>query len=160
MPANAVTNRAQLGNQAVVSIGGITGGIGAFTPIGDFISLELDGGSRTIIDVSTLLSTFKEKLGGLADAGKATLTHNRLVQGSDAGATQMATALGTGYAYDFKIQLGLNPHATPAQAAAGDTAVFSAIVSSGPKLSVANDKALQYVWGLDINGAITWTAGS
>ena len=157
----AITNHAQVAQGATISIGGITGASGTetFSLIGDFMSLSLAGGDRTIIDVSTLASTGKEKLGGLADPGKATLMVNRRATGADPGDVVMQTAWGgPGYAYDFKIQLPINP--TAAQTVAGDHATFSAIVSSGPKMDFAIDKAIQIEWGLDISGPFTWTAGS
>jgi hypothetical protein len=155
-----MANKAQIGGLSVLSIGGITGvtGTETFSVIGDFISLSLDGGSRTVLDVTTMTSTFKEKLGALADYGNGTLMANRLPTASDVGQTALYTAWGGGQAYDFKIILP--PNKPAGQVTTGDTALFSAIISSGPKMDFSPDKAIQVEFTVDISGPVTWTAGS
>ncbi|MGE3932353.1 MAG: phage tail tube protein [Rhodospirillaceae bacterium] len=50
----------------------------SFTAIGEVKSIQGPGGSPTIIDVTHLTSTGREKLAGLLDEGQITMTMNRL----------------------------------------------------------------------------------
>ena len=162
MPVTLTNNsKGQTGQGSILSIGSITGtgsGSETFAALGELVSLDFDGGSRTINDATHMLSNGKVKLGGLLDEGKVTMTCNRLPVGADPGIAALKAALYTGGAYDFKFVLG--PDAAAGQVVSGDTRAFSAIVATGPKLSFTVDKIAQISFTLEIAGVITETAGS
>ena len=156
-----MSSKAQVGNGLVLAIGSVTttpSGSETFIPTGEIVSIDLDGGSRTINDTTNMSSTHKEKLGGLPDDGKVTLTLNRLAFGSDPGVAALYAAWASGLAYDFKMTLVKNTAAT--QTTLGDVAAFSGIVSNGPAMTFAPDKVVQQKWDFETSNGINWTAGS
>jgi hypothetical protein len=83
-----MSTKAQVGLQATLSIGSVTGtasGSETFTLIGEVESIDFDGGSRTINDATHLQSTGKEKVGGIFDWGKISITYNRIGGAGDPG---------------------------------------------------------------------------
>ncbi len=149
---------AVLGTGTVVSIGGPTGASGTetFTPIGEVKSLKLSGakaGTTMATNFSSL--GIARKLSTIVDFGTLTITTNRI--GNDAGQAAVNAALFARQAYDFKIQLPIEP--LLGQTTAGDVITLSGIVTQGGTFSVDIDKVSEYEFAIDLN-SYTLTAGS
>lgn len=114
-----------------------------FTVIGEVSKWDGPAGTRSVIDVTNLQSTGKEKRGGLLDNGKVTLTLNRVF--SDAGQTAAIAALDSPDPVNFKIT-----YPGPKVDA------FAAIVT-GFKSSGGVDAIIEATIDLEVTGDVTRT---
>jgi hypothetical protein len=87
----------------VISIGttAATASSDTYTAIGEVVSFDGPGGSASVIDVSHLGSTAREKRKGLKDSGQFSITVNRIF--SDVGQTALITAQDEDEPYNVKV---------------------------------------------------------
>ena len=143
---------AGIGLGTILSIG-TTGTTPTFTPVGELKTLNQSGRQVSTEDVTNLQSSAKEFIPTLVDSGTWDLSGNRI--GGDAGQMAMEAAFSGLTILPFKIQLPK----TAAQATAGDTFSFNALVQE-VNYSVSVDKAVTFTGKLKVSGAITLTPGS
>lgn len=74
----------------------------SFTAVGEALSWDGPGGSATVIDVSHLLSTSKEKRKGLRDEGQFTVNVNCIF--GDAGQDAVRAATAEDDPYNFQVE--------------------------------------------------------
>lgn len=112
-----------------------------WTSVGEIADFDGPGGSASIIDVSHLSSTRKEKLIGLPDSGQFTFSLNRVF--SDTGQQALATAWGNRQLKNFQVTYP-------------DTTVqtFSGYVMSFPSSGAVDDKIGGSVT-IEITGEVT-----
>jgi hypothetical protein len=146
------------GTGAVLSVGGATGVTGSetFIPVGEIKDAKLSG-RKTSTTMATSFASLgiAQKLGTITDLGTATFTYNYI--GNDAGQLAIAAAQLTRQAYDFKIQIPMNP--LIGQVVKGDLFAFSGIVTEAAGIDFAIDKVSESTLTLDLN-SYTITAGS
>jgi len=117
----------------------------AFTTLNNVTDFSGPGGQASVIDVSNLASTRREKLMGLPDEGQFTLTLNW--DPDDTGHQQLRTLRDGRTRAEFKITL---TDSTPA------VGVFFGYVL-GIVLSGAVDAAIKAAVTIEIDGPISWT---
>ena len=136
------------GQETTISIS--TDGGTSYIEIGEVQSFSgIGGGSASVIDVTHLKSTAKEKKVGLADEGQVQLEMNYIP--TDAGQIALKTARSTQAGADIKIELadtGLT---------AGTTFTFKAYVLSFGKNGGVDD-IIKASSTLEISGTVTETA--
>ena len=146
------------GTGTVVSIGGLTGSTGTetFTVIGEVKDAKHSGVKKSTTPSTSFDSKgIVQKLGTLVDLGSFTFTCNRV--SNNAGQLAVNAACLTTGAYDFHMQLPINP--LIGQTTVGDLIVMSGIVTEAGAFSVSLDKVSEYEFTLDLN-SYTVTAGS
>jgi hypothetical protein len=139
VPSNAINAQGvnlQRGNGAAPEV---------FATVGEITQFDGPGGSATVIDVSTLQSTAREKRIGLADEGQFTLQMN--LDPSDATQTGLRADRIGRVKRNFKLVLT-------------DTALttlsFAAFVLEF-KISGAVDQVVKAAVTLEITGAVIWS---
>jgi predicted secreted protein len=115
-----------------------------FTTVGEITDFDGPGGSASVIDVTNLESTAKEKLMGLKDEGQFSFNAN-LVPG-DVGQTGLRTDRDNRTLRNFKVIL---------TDAGTTTLTFSAYVL-GFSISGAVDDKVGSSITLEISGNVTW----
>ncbi len=145
------------GTGTVVSIGGLTGGATTtFTAIGEISDFKSSGRKRGTTPVTNFDSLgIVRKLGTTLDLGQVDMTVNRV--SDNAGQEAVIAANLQGGAYDFKVQLPINPDI--GQTTTGDLVTFSGIVTEAGDFDISLTKASEYTFSVDLN-SWTVTAGS
>jgi hypothetical protein len=158
MPSNNVPSKAQaVGTGSVLSIGGPTGGTDAFVPVGEVSDAKLSGRKLATTATTNFDSAgIARKLSTILDFGQFTCTVMRV--SNDAGQLAVIAANAAGGAFDFKVQLPVNPKA--AQTTIGDLITFSAIVTEAGDFDLSLTKQADFTFTLDIDGPYTIAAGS
>lgn len=121
------SSKAQTGLGAVLSIGGISGAGGSetFIPVAQLRKIPFKMPKWKTTDTTNFQSSVETVGKTIPGVTELTLEGDRLV--SDAGQAAIVTAYASPEAYDFKIQLLMNP-AIP-QTVAGDLITFTAKVT-------------------------------
>jgi hypothetical protein len=143
---------------SVLSIGGLTGltGTETFIVVGEVTDFKWDGGTRATTPVTNFGSGgVVQKVSTTLDLGTMTFTTNRI--GNNAGQLAVIAAMNTGGAYDFKVQLPVNPNI--GQTTTGDLITCSAIVTKAGGFDLSLNKTPDYTFTIDLN-SYTMTAGS
>lgn len=139
MPSAAITAQGvelKIGDGATTEI---------FTTIAEIVSFSGPGGTASIIDVTSLSSTAKEKRVGMMDEGKLTFEMNLNPDNVQHLALKTDRAART--LRNFKLVL---TDTTPT------TLAFAAYVS-GMSISGGVDDVVKCSVTLEISGAVTWT---
>ena len=118
---------------------------GAFTTINNVTDFSGPGGQASVIDVSNLASSRREKLMGLPDEGQFGLTLNW--DPDDSGHQVLQTYRNARTRAEFKVVL---TDATP------KTGLFFGYVL-GIVLSGSVDNAIKAAVSIEIDGAISWS---
>lgn len=143
---------------AVISIGGPTGvsGTETFTPIGAVSNFKNTGRKRSVTTTTNFGSLgIVQKLGTVLDLGQATFTVFRV--SNDPGQMAVIAANLSPAAYDFKLQMPINP--LIGQSTAGDLITFSGVVTEAGDFDVDISKASEFTVTVDVI-AYSVTAGS
>jgi hypothetical protein len=144
---------------AVVSIGGVTGASGTetFTVIGEVADAKFSGRKLATSSTTNFDSLgYARKVGTILDFGQFTCTVERV--GNDAGQLALIAANASRVAYDFKVQLPINPKI--GQTTTGDLITFSGLVTEAGDFDISLTKASEYTFTIEIDGAYTVVAGS
>ena len=142
----------------IISIGGVTGATGTevFTPLGEVLDAKFTGRKLgTVMTTSFDSSGIARKIATVLDYGQFSGTVLRV--SNNAGQMACHAAQVARVAYDFKVQLPVNPKT---QTTTGDLYTFSAIVTEVGSFDMSISKPSEFALTLDIDGAITFTAGS
>jgi hypothetical protein len=149
---------AVIGAGSVLSIGSVTGagGTETFTPIGEISDAKFDGMKRATTKSDNFDSgQISQYLGTMLDYGTFTGTYNRV--STNAGQIALNAALQNGAAYDFKLQIPVEPLLE--QTTIGDLITFSAIVVEATGFDLSQTKVSSCPFSLQLN-SFTFTAGS
>jgi hypothetical protein len=147
-----------IGAGSVLSVGAITGATGTetFVPVGEISDAKFDGFKRsTTTNTNFDDGQITQYLGTLLDYGTFSGTYNRV--SNNAGQLAMVAALQNGGAYDFKLQLPVEP--LLGQTTTGDLVAFSAIVTEAGSFDLSQTKVSTCSFTLQLN-SYTFTAGS
>jgi hypothetical protein len=146
-------SKARVGRATVVSIGPVTGGTGAFTPIGEVMKSGFSGAAWGTVDVTNFDSGVDEEfITTTRNNGDVTIEGN-LVD-TDPGQVLLTTAYNSGSKYNFTVQLAPGPGETT-----GRLYAFSALVSS-LDTPIDTKAAVSFSCKLKVSGAITVTPGA
>jgi hypothetical protein len=162
MPAftPVASKSAVLGAGTILTIGGVTGATGTetFIPIGELTDFKFDGFKRETAQNTNFDSgQVRTDLGTILDYGTLTGTYNRV--SSNAGQLALIAALQAtgGNAYDFKLQLPVNP--LQSQLATGDSYLISGIVTEAGSFDISQTKVSTSSFSIKIN-SLAFTAGA
>ena len=162
MPSSTYTgSKGQVaGNSTTISIGGYTGSTSeTFTAIGEVKDASRTGLKRGIAEVTSFSSGNRaRKLATVLDEGQVEFTCARIANDAGQLALLAAAYVEPPVAYDFQVQLPVNPHA--GQTTVGDLYAFSALVSLPGTFDISLTKESDLKFTLDIDGAVTVTRGS
>lgn len=117
-----------------------------FSVVGEVTSIAGPSGQASVIDVSTLASTRREKIMGLPDEGQIQVSMN-LDPGDTGGQVAMRTARDTREQTNFQITLTDSP-ATVLE--------FAGYVLSF-NISVGVDQVITAEATVEVTGAVTWS---
>ena len=122
-----------------------------FTEVGEVTSFDgIGGGSASILDVTHLKSTAKEKKLGLKDEGSVSLGGNFV--DSDAGQGMLKAARNNGTSLTMKVELD------NADTTSGTTWEFDVYVQTFKIGGVSVDDKVTFDCGCEITGSVTETA--
>jgi hypothetical protein len=147
------------GTGSILSIGGVTGtsGTETFTPIGELSDGKFSDRKLASVSVTNFDSGgVARKIPGILDYGMFSATV--IMVETDAGQLAAIAAQNSRQAYDFKLQLPINPKV--GQATSGNVYAFSAIITECAAFDLSTTKVSEFTITLDIDGPITVTAGS
>lgn len=116
----------------------------SFITIGEVKSIDGPGGGASVVDVTHLSSTRREKRKGIPDGGQVSITANRVF--GNAGQVEMIDAEASAEPFNFKITY---PNT--------ETVTFSAMVMEFRESS-AVDGVIELSMTLEVTGAITRSA--
>lgn len=119
----------------------------SFVPIGEVLSFDGPGGTSTLIDVSHLQSTSKEKRKGLRDEGQFTLNLNGIF--SDAGQQALINAEDDDDPYNVRVVY-----------TDGTQDDFKALVMQFRSSGGGVDEVIRAQVTLEITGAVTRVVGT
>ncbi len=160
MPAFVpVLSKAQvLGAGCTLSIGAVTGATGTetYVPIGELSDFKFDGFKRaTTTNTNFDSGQITQNLGTLLSFGTLTGTYNRV--STNAGQLALIAANANGAAYDFQLQLEINPLA--GQTTTGDLYKLSGIVTDAGAFDLSQTKVSSCTFSIMLN-SVVFTAGS
>ena len=139
MSSNALESQ---GIALYIDLGSVSPSV--WTQITEAKDINFRTGSATVIDVTDLSSTAREKRMGLADEGQCTLTLNLLPK--NAAHAELIQAKADRQVRDFKVVLTDNPNPS--------TYYFSGFVLSVP-MSASVDAVIESSVTIEITGAVT-----
>lgn len=151
---------AVLGAGCVLSIGGVTGATGTetFIPIGEISDFKFDGFKRsTTTNTNFDSGQIQQDLGTILDFGTLSGTYNRVSTNTGQLALIAALQSSSGAAYDFKLQLAINP--LVGQTTSGDTYQLSGIVTEAGAFDLSQTKVSSSTFSIKLN-SVAFTAGT
>lgn len=154
VPSKAVV----LGSGCVLSILGPTGVLPAVAGValGEIVDFKFDGWKASTTNSTNFDSgNVVKKLGTLFDWGTLSGTMNNIA--SNPGQKAMLVAMQSRVAYDFTLQLPINP--LEAQTTTGNLYALSGIVTSAGGFDLSQTKVSQSSFSIDLNDVVI-TPGS
>jgi hypothetical protein len=142
-----------LGAGTVLSIGSPTGTTGTetYVPIGELNDFKFDGWKMGTTNNTNFDSgQVAQKLGTILDYGTLSGTYNNV--SNNAGQMALLAAMKSGVAYDFKLQLPVQPLLS--QSTAGDSYALSGIVTEAGGFDISQTKVSQASFSIDLNSVV------
>ncbi len=140
-----MTTAAFLGSQTLLQVGdGASPEV--FTTIGEVVSISPLAQKKDLVEVTHLLSTAKEFIGGLSDGQEITITCNLLQTNAQQVALLLAAStVSTAKNFKYKLPSG----------GGSLTSTFSAIVLSSAIGPTTPNTATQVTFGVKVSGPIS-----